>query len=33
VRILHRYDACVGQDRIERVGELPGTVANQEPEL
>jgi hypothetical protein len=29
-RNLHRRDARAGQDRIERIGELPGAVADQE---
>jgi hypothetical protein len=29
-RDLHRRDARAGQDRIERIGELPGAVADQE---
>ena len=32
-RDLHGFDAGVGQDRIERCGELPGPVADQEPEV
>jgi hypothetical protein len=31
-RDLHGLDAGVGQDRVERVGELPGPVPDQEPE-
>ena len=31
-RNLHDLDASVGQDRIKRRGELPGTVTDQEPE-
>jgi hypothetical protein len=31
-RDLHRFDAGAGQDRVKRRGELPGPVANQEPE-
>jgi hypothetical protein len=32
-RNLHGLDAGVGQDCVERLGELPGTVADQEPEI
>ena len=31
-RDRHRFDADAGQGRIERCGELPGAVADQEPE-
>src|SRR6266851_3002871 len=31
-RDLHGFDAGVGQDCVERLGELPGPVADQEPE-
>src|SRR5512140_2480148 len=31
-RDLHGLDTSVGQDCIKRLGELPGPVANQEPE-
>jgi len=31
-RDLHGLDAGIGQHRIERAGELPGPVADQEPE-
>jgi len=31
-RGLHSLDARAGQDRVKRCGELPGTVADQEPE-
>ncbi len=31
-RNFHGFDACAGQDSVERVGELPGAVADQEPE-
>jgi len=31
-RYLHRLDAGAGQDRVEGRGELPGPVADQEPE-
>jgi hypothetical protein len=31
-RDLHRLDAGAGQDRVEGRGELPGPVADQEPE-
>jgi len=31
-RDLHRLDTGAGQDRVERCGELPGPVADQEPE-
>jgi hypothetical protein len=31
-RYLHRLDAAAGQDRVEGRGELPGPVADQEPE-
>jgi hypothetical protein len=29
----HRLDTGAGQDRVERFGELPGAVADQEPEV
>jgi hypothetical protein len=29
---LHGVDACVGQDGVERGGELAGSVADEEPE-
>jgi hypothetical protein len=29
---LHGLDAGAGQDRVERGGELPGPVADEEPE-
>jgi hypothetical protein len=32
-RDLQRFDAGAGQDRVERCGELPGAVADQEPEV
>jgi hypothetical protein len=32
-RNLHRNDACIGEDRIERCSELPGPVTDHEPEL
>jgi hypothetical protein len=32
-RDLHGLDAGVGQDRVKRGGELPGTVPDQEPEF
>jgi hypothetical protein len=32
-RNLHGLDAGVGQDCVERLGGLPGTVADQEPEI
>jgi hypothetical protein len=32
-RDLDRFDAGAGQDRVERGGELPGPVADQEPEV
>jgi hypothetical protein len=32
-RDLHHFDADVCQDRVERCGELPGAVADQEPEV
>ena len=31
-RDLHYFDAGCGQDRVERCGELPGPVTDQEPE-
>jgi hypothetical protein len=31
-RDLHGLDAGIGQDRVERPGELPGPVTDQEPE-
>ncbi|MFT7840724.1 hypothetical protein Q5530_31680 [Saccharothrix sp. BKS2] len=30
---LHDLDACVGEDRVERGGELAGPVADEEPEV
>ncbi|MDR6592537.1 hypothetical protein ACFFSW_25465 [Saccharothrix longispora] len=30
---LHDVDACVGEDRVERVGELAGLVADEESEV
>src|SRR6266516_8134496 len=32
-RDLQRFDAGAGKDRVERCGELPGPVADQEPEV
>jgi hypothetical protein len=32
-RDLHGFDTGAGQGRIERCGELPGPVADQEPEV
>jgi len=32
-RDLHRLDTGAGQGRVERIGELPGAVADQESEL
>ena len=32
-RDLHRPDTRAGQDRVERIGELPGAVADQELEV
>ena len=32
-RNLHGFDTGAGQSRIERCGELPGPVADQEPEV
>jgi len=32
-RDLHGLDAGGGQNRVERIGELPGPVADQEPEV
>ena len=32
-RDLHRFDARAREDRVERCGELPGPVADQEPEV
>jgi hypothetical protein len=32
-RDLHRLDTGTGQDRVDRLGELPGPVADQEPEV
>ena len=32
-RDLHGFDACAGQGRVERGGELPGAVADQKPEV
>ena len=32
-RDLHGLDTGAGQDRVEGAGELPGTVADQEPEV
>jgi hypothetical protein len=31
-RDLHRLNAAAGQGRVERIGELPSPVADQEPE-
>jgi len=32
-RDLHRLDSRAGQDRVERIGELPSAVTDQEPEV
>jgi hypothetical protein len=32
-RDLHGFDTGVAQDCVERLGELPGPVADQEPEI
>jgi hypothetical protein len=32
-RDLHGLDADAGQDRVERLGDLPGPVTDQEPEV
>ena len=32
-RDLHRFDTGGGEDRVERFGELSGTVADEEPEV
>ena len=32
-RDLHGLDTDAGQDRVKRCGELPGPVADQEPEI
>ena len=32
-RDLHHLDPGIGQDRIERLGELPRSVTDQEPEI
>jgi len=32
-RDLHGFDTGAGQGRVERCGELPGPVADQEPEV
>ena len=32
-RDLHRFDAVAGQERVEGLGELPGPIADQEPEI
>ena len=32
-RDLHHLDPDIGQDRVKRLGELPGSVTDQEPEI